>query len=80
MAGKVSSEMAPEACCRPEQVLEIVANVFAGPKQDTAVMAGTPAAHIAAWGALGSLGATRCLANSQIPSPKIRLRQTWAGG
>ena len=52
MAGKVSSEMAPEACCRPEQVLEIVANVFAGPKQDTAVMAGTPAAHIAAWGAL----------------------------
>lgn len=52
MAGKVSSEMAPEACCRPEQVLKIVANFFAGPKQDTAVMAGTPAAHIAAWGAL----------------------------
>ena len=31
----------------PSRSFEILANVFAGPKQDTAVMAGTPAAHIA---------------------------------
>jgi hypothetical protein len=69
--------MAPEACCRPEQVLEILANVFAGPKQDTAVMAGTPAAHIAAWAALRISWRDAML--DQL-ADTLRLRQTWAGG